>query len=1306
MSKPSDILKSPFHRIGVAGCTRSRAFGGIGVSLRFPPRACVFLVAIAGAMACSSVPASAFKAYIPSTSFGEPGSGPGQFSEPVGVAVNDSTELGDEQAGDVYVVDKGNDRVERFSAAGKFEGEFNGSGTLPGEGIAAGSGGKPGEISTGRFSSPEQIAVDNSTEVGDPSKGDVYVVDTGHEVIDKFSATGAYLGQFTEGCTPKPGCSVGALNRFGDVHAVAVDLSGNLWLYGGPDGVEFGGPEGEEINEFSNTGSFVQVFGIHSSPDNNNAFAIDSQDSTYVGNSPNASVIKLTATGQVAREYSQFNGVKAVAIDPSTNGLFVDKGAGIERYGPFGEPEPGKEVMPLETFPSEGLSESSGFAVNATGTVYASQRSAGNVESFIYVAVPETSTQAPTGVSETGLTLHGSVNPEGEAITECYFEYGTEVGKYTNRVECEPPAGEGAGQIGKGTAPVPVSAQLSGFAPANARSFRLVAVNPAGSIGRGHDVTVSRPTIAAESSSEVGPSNATVGGQIDPGGLPTEYHVEYGITEEYGAQTPQVSLSGGYEGNEARSAAEKLTGLLPGTVYHARIVASNSLGTTAGGDLTLRTFPLAPKTLPDGRVYELASTPPYGRDGEVYIQEPMQDLSNNEEHGIWTTHPFEASSDGNAVVYAGDPLATGGTGKIGGSNGDEFIARRSPDGEWTQAELESENEEHGQFVAFTPALSTGVTLGGAVPGTGAPTGYHNVYVHPTGAGAGGEYQPSFTTTTPDAPFFESSPYADQLVYAGANRGTATVPPFSRVLFEDNAGLIEGEGELEKELREDVKKEVDEHVSNEFVHYLYESVAGRSYLIDVLPNGKVAPGATFGSLEENDSNGYTHPGFSHVISADGSRVFWTYAPKAGLNSKNELVNRSQGLYVRENPTQPQSPLEGEECTVPTDACTVEIAGEGSTYQTASADGSKVFLTVADGELYEYDLETNETTDITPGTKVLGVAGASEDGEYLYYADSHRNLMLWHEGKLTLVAAAAAQGSAAPFATGEGGGGFHNDYITEIGSRTAETTSDGHNLVFMSAASLTGYKNEGLEEVNLYNAPTGTLTCVSCNPSGEPPVPTRAHPSSATGTIGAFIPLTGEATNQARSVSDDGSRVFFDTGEPLVPQDTNGFIDVYEWERDGTGSCQSSRGCVYLLSGGTDPENSYLIGTSASGDDVFFISRAELTPADRGGGNFVVYDARIGGVQPPSPASCSGTGCQGVPPAPPIFATPASVTFNGIGNFPPLSPLTSKPVVKKLVKCKKPRKLRHGRCVKAKVKVKGKKAGRGAKTNGGASGKGAR
>jgi hypothetical protein len=167
-----------------------------------------------------------------------------------------------------------------------------------------------------------------------------------------------------------------------------------------------------------------------------------------------------------------------------------------------------------------------------------------------------------------------------------------------------------------------------------------------------------------------------------------------------------------------------------------------------------------------------------------------------------------------------------------------------------------------------------------------------------------------------------------------------------------------------------------------------------------------------------------------------------------------------------------------------------------------------------------------------------------------------------------------------------------------------------------------------------------------------------------------------------MGDDGGRVFFDSSEPLVGEDTNGAQDVYEWERDGLGSCSSSSGCVYLLSGGVSKSASWLEGVSGSGDDVFFATRARLVPEDANEA-FDLYDARVDGVQPVAPPACSGTGCQGVPAPPPVFATPSSVTFEGVGNFP--QPPTPAPAPKaaarkKTARCPKHEQRTHGRCAK--------------------------
>ena len=104
--------------------------------------------------------------------------------------------------------------------------------------------------------------------------------------------------------------------------------------------------------------------------------------------------------------------------------------------------------------------------------------------------------------------------------------------------------------------------------------------------------------------------------------------------------------------------------------------------------------------------------------------------------------------------------------------------------------------------------------------------------------------------------------------------------------------------------------------------LYESVNGQLRLVNVLPNGTTHANATFGGLEKYGYASSELRLFSHVISADGSRIFWT-----DLNTGH--------LYMRED-----------------GAKTVEISATG-TYQTATPNGATVFYT--NGDLYAYEVK---------------------------------------------------------------------------------------------------------------------------------------------------------------------------------------------------------------------------------------------------------------------------------------------------------------------------------------------------------------
>jgi hypothetical protein len=136
-----------------------------------------------------------------------------------------------------------------------------------------------------------------------------------------------------------------------------------------------------------------------------------------------------------------------------------------------------------------------------------------------------------------------------------------------------------------------------------------------------------------------------------------------------------------------------------------------------------------------------------------------------------------------------------------------------------------------------------------------------------------------------------------------------------------------------------------------------------------------------------------------------------------------------------------------------------------------------------------------------------------------------------------------------------------------------------------------------------------------------------------------------------MSADGSKVFFETTDALVPQDTNGTDDVYEWEASGAGGCATPRGCVALISSGQSPYSSHFQNATSSGNDVFFLTREQLVAQDTDQ-NVDLYDAHIDGGFPasPTPSPCSRDTCRGQPTPGPSVPIAASVSFVGAGNVP--------------------------------------------------------
>ncbi len=99
--------------------------------------------------------------------------------------------------------------------------------------------------------------------------------------------------------------------------------------------------------------------------------------------------------------------------------------------------------------------------------------------------------------------------------------------------------------------------------------------------------TTSSPTVVTGEASVVATTTATLNGSVNPNGLSTTYYFEYGTSQGYGFGTTTASAG---SGTSAVGESAGVTGLNANTTYDFQLVASNSDGTTYGGNETFKTM--------------------------------------------------------------------------------------------------------------------------------------------------------------------------------------------------------------------------------------------------------------------------------------------------------------------------------------------------------------------------------------------------------------------------------------------------------------------------------------------------------------------------------------------------------------------------------------------------------------------------------------------------------------------------------------------------------------------------------------------
>jgi sugar lactone lactonase YvrE len=604
--------------------------------------------------------------------------------------------------------------------------------------------------------------------------------------------------------------------------------------------------------------------------------------------------------------------------------------------------------------------------------------------------------------------------------------------------------------------------------------------------------------------------------------------------------------------------------------------------------------------LPDCRAYELVS--PVDKNGNDADVNPV--------------FYDRAAVSGDAVTYE----SKGSFGAPSGAPFDSQYLSHRGDGGWVTRDISPPTSpsftqpilSQWSGMDFAGDLSKGLVVNGDPPlAAGAPVGFESLYVSDI---VGGSYE--FVAATQGEPY----QFEENTVQPGGASAD-----LSHVVFEKNGEVFEW------------------------------------------ANGQVSPVSNGPGHTGSGRDTRLFDGMWRAVSVDGSRVFFT-------RRESGFANEEGQVFVREN----------ESSTVGVSASQRTVVDPNgprpALFWGASADGSRAFFTSAAEltddantgsadnapNLYEYDVESGHLSDLTvdhtvsdtSGAGVDGVVGMSEDGSYVYFVASGvlasgataggDNLYVSHGGVTSFIATL--------------GVGDVSDWAEGIAKNTAAVTPGGSKLAFQSKQSLTGYDNQDQstgaadEEVFEYDAETKSLVCVSCVMSGVRPV--------GSSSLYPHFNNKGEGfLYKPRSFSDDGSRLFFDSGDALVGGDGNGRVDVYEFED----------GFVSLISSGKGSFDSFLQDVSGSGDDVFFVTAGQLVSQDQDG-LVDLYDARVGGGFPAVPVvlpGCnSGELCKPPMSSPPagVFGVPGSSTVSGPGNVPsvpPPPPVVVKKVTKRVV-----------------------------------------
>jgi hypothetical protein len=932
-------------------------------------------------------------------------------------------------------------------------------------------------------------------------------------------------------------------------------------------------------------------------------------------------------------------------------------------------------------------------------------------------AVINASTKPPTDTANVSATFNGSYTAEEGIETEYWFEYGTTT-NYGHKTPIGSVPGTPTGTGTKTEALstqveglVPgtfyhlrlVARNQYGTTKANDETF----------------TTDQAPTINASSTTNVTADSADLHAQIDPHGFATTYRFEYGTTSAYDQSAPVPDGEIGEELGIAHAVEVHLSGLQGVQYHFRIVAENQWGTVTSEDQTFEFFPPGCPNSavrqqtgsayLPDCRAYELVS--PGNANGTLLYSggpntgeatSPSRFSFTGNANSLKGTNTIETAAD----LYTATRTDSGWESKYIGLPGDQAGCMSGPPNSPTSQTASVSPPYLTNTVLSDPSMSRLLIWLDGPPincGPGRELSFDNSWELTSPSNApymfnangsinqrlptsfpGGEeevdafkcpypnldYKVAFctgdVTASADLGHFAFSSNKASFAEGGevgapgsaydndiathtvslisldsAGHPIAQDPSFANVPPECRNGtcVINASGETDEVIREPGGKEEFIRfpaISTDGSHILMSTATARTLFCE-RSQGAPEPCQRFTDtpihlyMRVNDAISYEpsrgEDGLNHAVkflgmTPDGSKVFFSSEEPLIAEDKDT----SADLYMWSEAT--------DSLTLVSKADNAGNAGEAGQSDSCSASWTTK-CGIQPNENYEWSLLPggeggNGIADsaITPGGDIYFYSPEQLDGDR--GAVGGQNLYDYREGKAQFVATLEPEKKCRHLS------GFERDFCAEGPIVRFEATPDDSRAAFLTTTQLTSYDNAGQIEMYSFTPSSGEIVCDSCRPDGKAPTDDV------------------KASQDGRFLTNDG-RVFFSTADPLVAQDTNEGIDIYEFVdgrpqliTPGTGVATAAGGALNLTALIEKPG---LVGVSNDGTDVYFGTFDALTAEDHNGNFLKFYDARVNGgfAQPtPVPPCAAAEECHGAGSSAPQLLTQGTAAGISGGN----------------------------------------------------------